>query len=98
MNKIENQKQERKNLFESLIEIVSWIQIAVSPFLIGLLIAVCIYIFKPDNTGFTISIIVASAGLLVGIIWAKRISKKRGATNYISKISASTDFDKIDKE
>ena len=91
-------KQRKKSFFKYLIESINWIQIAASPILFFSLLAVLFYTYIPNNTGLIISIIIAGGGLIVGIIWATRVIKKSGTTNYISKISGSPDFDKIDKE
>ena len=98
INKAKISKQTKKSFLESFIESMNWIQIVASPFLFCSLLAVFFYIYKPNTTSLIISTIIASAGLIIGIIWATRVKKKSGTTNYISKISASPDFDKIDKE
>ncbi|CAN5137664.1 hypothetical protein BH11BAC6_BH11BAC6_00340 [soil metagenome] len=72
-------KQKKKlNLFEMVIETFGGLQIALSPFLIAVIIGFVIYLSKPDKYGFIIAISIAVTGLAVGIIWGgKNLEKER---------------------
>ena len=76
------------------VEILGWIRIFLSPFLLGFIIALLIYFLIPGKTGFIISITVASSGLILGIIWATRIWRKNGTINFLSNISTTPELDK----
>jgi hypothetical protein len=77
----------------SFLKFLGWIRIVLSPLLISLFIAVPIYYNKPDSVGISIAIVLASAGLFIGIKWANRTWKKHGTQQFISRISSSTDLD-----
>ena len=64
--------------------------------LIGTLIGIGVYILRPDLTGLIIAIIIASIGLLTGIIWATKVWRKGSTMDYTT--IGSHDFDKYDKE
>jgi flagellar biosynthesis protein FliQ len=92
-------KQKGKlNFFELMTEIFDWLQIVISPLLIGLAIGFVIYLSKPDKLGLIIAISVAAVGLIIGIIWAIRVWKKEGTMNFISKIMATPEFDNLGEE
>ena len=90
-------KKAKKDFFNIFLEAFGFIRIVASPLLIGLAIGFGIYVSKPDNMGFTIAIIVASLGLIIGIIWAIKIWKKKSTLDYITT-ATSPDFDKFDKD
>jgi hypothetical protein len=66
--------------------------------LIGVAIGFLIYISKSDTTGLIIAISVATVGLIIGIIWATRIWKKKGTINYLSEVLKSDDLDYLDED
>jgi len=88
----------KRSLFELLMEILGWIQIVASPLLIGLIIGAVIYFPKPGGTKLIIALFIAATGLLIGVIWATRDWKKNGTIHFISKISATTEPGKNDKD
>ena len=92
----EKQKQ-KKNFFELMMEVVGWVQIVVSPLLLGAIIGSIIYFSRPNYTRLVIAISVASIGLIIGIVWATRVWKKRGTIYYLSRISAISELDNDDK-
>jgi len=77
-------------LLEYLSEVIGWIQIAVSPFLIGLGVGVIIYLSAPTSTNLVIGIVIATIGLSTGIIWATKIWKQQGTIRFLSRIMEST--------
>jgi len=80
---------QKKNFFELLTELAGWISIAISPLLIGSLLGLLIYIFKPDKTGLILAILVAGSGFISGIVWASRIWKKEGTIQFLSRLISS---------
>lgn len=83
---------------ETVFEIVGWIQIAISPLLIGAGIGAIIYYRNPTKTTLAAGIGVGILGLLIGILWANKVWRsKKGTINFISKISSTPELDnKVD--
>lgn len=75
-----------------LIEVLNWIRIAISPTLIGALIGGIIYL-KMGEDGFALGISITTIGGIIGLLWATRIWRKQGTTNFISRIDASPELD-----
>lgn len=94
----DKRQKTKPNFFQLMTEVFAWLQIAASPFLIGLAIGVIIYILKSDKTGLIIAISIAALGLITGIIWATKIWKKKGTVDFISRSMASPDFDNLPDE
>jgi hypothetical protein len=75
-----------------LIELINWLRIAISPTLIGALIGGLIYL-KMGDDGFVLGIVTTALGGIFGVLWATKIWKKQGTTNFISRIDASPELD-----
>ena len=90
------QKHGKLSFFETLTEIFGWLQIVASPLIAGLAIGFIIYLSRPDNMGLFIGIAVALIGLIIGIVWATKIWKKKGTIHFMSRISATPELDKKD--
>jgi uncharacterized membrane protein YeaQ/YmgE (transglycosylase-associated protein family) len=80
-----------------LIELINWLRIAISPLLIGVLIGGLAYL-KMGDDGFVPGLLITAIGGIVGVIWATKIWKKQGTTNFISRIDASPELDKKQSE
>ena len=96
-----NQQEKRsgkKNLFELIMEIIGWLQIVASPLVLGLIAGGFIYFTKPTDTRLVIAIVVAFAGLFIGIIWATRIWRRKGTMNFLSRAMATTELDEVDDD
>lgn len=78
-------------------ELIGWFQIVLSPLLIGLLVGAIIYFNKQDTIGLIIGIGITALGLIVGIIFATRVWKKKGTVNFMSRISASPELDNLEE-
>jgi hypothetical protein len=78
-----------------LIEVFSWLKIVASPLLIAAIIAIIIYLNVPETIGLALSISILLLGLIVGIIWATRVWKKQGTTNFLARIYATPELDKV---
>jgi hypothetical protein len=85
-------------VIEYIIEIVNWIKIVLSPTLIGVVIGLIIYGNYPNFRGFIASVAFSCVGLVIGIIWATRIWKRVGTTNFIARVNASPDIDEAVRE
>ncbi len=89
---------EKKSGFELFIESIGWLQIVASPLLIGSVIGFIVYLTIPDLTGTIIGISIAAIGLIIGIIWATRVWKRKGTIEYVSRLSASPELDNLKEE
>lgn len=81
-----------------LIEAYAWLRIMLSPFLFGIILGVVVYSLKTDKFGLVLGITIALVGLVFGIIWAMKVRKKMRAIDFISRVNASPDLDKIRDE
>jgi ACR3 family arsenite efflux pump ArsB len=78
-----------------LFEIIYWIKIFLSPFIIFLFIALAIYFSNEEL--LWISVILLIIGLTLGIIYAERIRKKHGTTQYMGRIYNTDDISDYDE-
>ncbi|MDQ3112468.1 MAG: hypothetical protein M3R17_21505 [Bacteroidota bacterium] len=84
--------------FSFLTEVIGWLAIVASPFLIGIVIGAVVYFNNPGTTGIVIGISIAVLGLIIGIIWATRVWRKKGTLEFISIISATPELDVKEEE
>ena len=84
-----------QKIFGTLVEIVGWIQIVLSPTLIGIGIGFAVYYNFPNLNGIIIGISVAIIGTIFGIIWATKKYKTTGTMDFLSRISSTPDLDKM---
>lgn len=78
-----------------LFEIIYWIKIFLSLFIIFIFIALAIYFFNEEL--LWISVLLSIIGLVLGIVYAERIRKKHGTTQYMGKIYNTDDISDYDK-
>lgn len=88
---MENSKQ---NIFDKSINIISWLKIAASPLVMGVIIAFLFKLWLKENVfaNYIFSLFIL-AGAIIGIFWANKESKKYGSSNFISRVNASPDID-----
>jgi len=79
-------------------EVMGWLRIVVSPLLVGIVIGALVYFSKPDTTRLLIGVSIVILGLIVGIIWATKVWKKKGTINFLTEITATPDLDKTDND
>ena len=76
-----------QKIFHTIVELVYWLAIFLSPFLFGVVAALIIYI---ENTSLLwLSIVIGAVGTLVGIIFAERTRRKYGCASYMARILGS---------
>ena len=85
------------NAFEFFTECLGWLQIAASPFLLGLISGAIVYFSSPSAIRLVAGVGLTLLGLLIGIIWATRVWKGRGTIWFMSRISASPELDAREK-
>ena len=83
--------------FEIITEIVGWIQIVLSPTLIGIAFGLGIYYNFPNDIGMICGILIVVIGLIIGIIWATKKFKTTGTIHFLSRISATPELDNFEK-
>ncbi len=79
-------------------EIYGWLQIAISPTLLGIGAGIWIYLSHPATWSLLLAIIVGCIGLFIGIVWASRVWKTKGTIWFTSRIMASNELDKDDSD
>lgn len=79
-----------KKILSFFIESVFWIQIFIAPVGIGGLIALFVYIGNQKLLWLSITIAVAS--IVIGVIYAERVRRKHGTSRYASKILGTPDI------
>lgn len=86
--------EDKKSFFEIIIDAISWLKIVASPTIFGVVIGFIVYkTLEESNRGALLFGFISAIGLILGIIWANKIAKKHGTTNYLSKVDASPDID-----
>lgn len=86
------------DLFEFVVEGIGWIQIMISPFLIGIILGVVIYFAVPSTEGMILGMCVAGIGLLVGVIWATNKWKGKGTVEFMSRLIAKPELDDLEDD
>ena len=74
-------------------EALGWLQIVVSPLLIGLGVGAIIYFPNQTTTRFILGMAAAILGLVVGIILATKAWRKDGTVSFLSRISKTPELD-----
>ncbi len=82
-----------QKFFNQMLEVLSWLQIAVSPLLIGMFFGALIYYFIPNKIGMALAIIIVLLGIIIGIVWAIKTTKKVGASNMLNRLTHQPEFD-----
>lgn len=84
-------------IFEIITEAVGWIQIVLSPTLLGIIFGFGIYYYFPNQNGIIFGIIVAVIGFIIGLIWATKKLKTTGTIHFLSRINETPELDNIEK-
>ena len=71
-------------LLESTIENIGWVQIFISPFLLGLLISAFIYFTNPNIFTLIIACFISASAFIIGLKLASKIKKEKGTINFLS--------------
>ena len=84
-------------IFETITEVVGWIQIVLSPTLLGIAFGFGIYYNFPNRTGMIIGILIIVIGLIIGIVLATKKFKTTGTIHFLSRISATPELGNLEK-
>ncbi|MBU2020277.1 MAG: hypothetical protein KJ941_11585 [Bacteroidetes bacterium] len=82
-------------VLEFITELIGWLQIVSSPLMIGLAIGSIVYFSNPSMTRLVIGIIISTIGLILGIIWATKVWRRKGTVFFLSRTMATPDLDNI---
>lgn len=79
-------------LINLIIEVVAFLQTAVSPLLIGMLFGGCIYYLIPTTLGLVLAAFIVIVGIVIGIVWAIKTTKKIGASTVLYRLTHQPEF------
>jgi hypothetical protein len=79
--------------FEKLTSLFAWLQIALSPIVLGIILGVVLYFALPEGMGLLFGFIVTIAGFVLGVMWAERARKKVGTVEYMARTMATPELD-----
>lgn len=85
-------------IIELFVKAINWLKIAISPALLGFVIALIVYVNYYNTVGFVLACTITVLGCIAGIVFANRVSKKTGVIEFNARIYESPDFDNIDKQ
>lgn len=84
------------NRLDKIVSVIAWLQIFISPVLIGGMIAIATWLYFQSVYGKVLAVIVFIAGIFVGIKLAQRARNKQGTLNFISRISETPELNSKD--
>ena len=79
---------------KKMITAIAFLQIAVSPLLIGANTGLGIVTLFPHTIGVVLAVLVTLVGLVLGIVWANQVNRKRGVVEHMSRVIATPELDK----
>ncbi|QKJ63220.1 hypothetical protein [Flavobacterium sp. M31R6] len=82
-----------KKGLESITEIIGWLQIVISPTIIGTGLGFIFYSNFENMTGLILGIIISLIGFIIGIVLANKKYKTTGTVNFLSRISATPEIE-----
>ena len=80
-------------ILEAVPKIITWLQIALAPLLVGGIIGFFFYASYPKRIGLPLAVLTIIIGLIQGILLARRIEKKRGVVEFMSRVNATPELD-----
>ena len=95
---IEEPKKGIFRVLELIPEIIGWVQIFISPFLIGVIIGYIVILAKPNTTGIVIGVAISITGFVVGVIWATKQWRGKGTVWFMSRVIATPELDNSENE
>ncbi|MCD6069464.1 MAG: hypothetical protein K0S33_4290 [Bacteroidetes bacterium] len=83
---------------ELLTELIGWVQIVLSPLLIGLAIGAIVALSVGGSPGIVIGIVILAAGLVTGIIIASKAWRNDGTIAFVSSQRRISVFEELNKQ
>jgi hypothetical protein len=84
-------------LFEKIAEMIGWFQIVISPTSLGLGIGCIVYFNFQNLAGLILGTIISIIGIICGIVLATKKFKTTGTIDFLSRVSATPELDKINE-
>lgn len=85
------------SIFDKIFDLIAWIKIFLSPFIIGLVIGAYLWLSNENNYLMQLlSLGVIAIGIAGGIALAERARKKQGTQEFMSTIYRTPELDKED--
>ena len=85
-------------VFELIPEIIGFIQIMISPLLIGILLGAVFYVAEPTGLGMILGGCTAAIGLVIGVLWAANEWKGKGTVWFMSRLMATPELDDAEED
>ena len=79
------------------VEFLAWMQIVISPLIVAVIGGGIFYLYFQGLTRIIGWILIGLVGLILGIVFANRVTRKTSATEFISRIDASPELDNNNK-
>jgi membrane protein YdbS with pleckstrin-like domain len=83
------------NKFDKIIELINWIKIFLSPFIISVVAAILLFLSSENYWLQVLSVIIIILGIILGVYFAEKIRKKQGTERFMAKIYESPDLDNL---
>lgn len=84
-------------ILEKITELIGWFQIAISPTLLGIGIGCIVYYNFQNSIGLILGIVISIIGLISGILLATKKLKTTGTVQFLSRVIATPELDKIEE-
>jgi hypothetical protein len=68
-----------------ILEIFAWLSIAISPSILGCGLGALCYFSNPGTLSLVFAVLLGLIGIVLGIVWATRISRTRGALRFMTR-------------
>jgi len=81
------------NLLEKTTSLFAWVQIMISPLLVGLVSGGFIALYFRNIWGWILGSILALAGISVGVLFAERARKDKGTVEFVARVRRNPEFD-----
>ncbi|TDH17810.1 hypothetical protein EXU57_24795 [Segetibacter sp. 3557_3] len=93
----ESKEQKKLSFFDYAIEVVGWLQIVASPLISGIIVGGLAYLLIGNTGGIVVGTIIAIVALVLGVLYANRVWKKKGTMNFMSSVNASPELDYLEQ-
>lgn len=80
------------SVLDKIFSIIAWIEIFISPFLIGSIVAFFSWFYFQSIFAKAFAFIIFIVGIVVGIRFAEYARKKKGTLNFISKVNEPSEL------
>ncbi|MBD2721746.1 hypothetical protein [Hymenobacter armeniacus] len=75
-------------LIERLLSVLAWLQIFISPALIGIIVGAAIWLIIKGTWGIILAAVTVAAGVIAGIAFAEKARRAKGTIEFMSRLIA----------